>query len=233
MGRLDDLRKEAGGAAEVRQDGGHAPLAERSILGTVGPIDGAAARRAGGQVVRRRFGAPPATPVRTCHPRSRASCSCRRRWPAAARAGTRGSPAAASSASGVERRNAAVRRIGDQGRAPPRRLVRQEDVGGVGAADVLLAAALVTPDVLADDRRALLVQLGPFLVGEELLVGVASRPLQRDLEGVGPDALQIRRPPRRLRRGSGRLAGPCGRRRRLGLPHDREWSRLHEQRQGE
>ena len=48
MGRLDDLRVEAGGAAEVGQHGGHAALAQGAILRIVGAIDDAAPPAASG-----------------------------------------------------------------------------------------------------------------------------------------------------------------------------------------
>ena len=148
-----------------------------------------------------------ATAVRTCRPRSPPACSCRRRWPAAARAGTPVFPAGACRASGV---SGGMRPSGGSTISDVRRpigLCDRKIFVAVRAADVLLASLLVAPDVLADDGRALLVQLGTLFVGEEFLVGVARRPLQRDLVRVRPDALQIRRAPGCLRSGSG---GPFG-----------------------
>ena len=201
VGRLDDLREEAGRATEVGQHGRHAALAQRPILGPserlMAPPPAAPVRRdsTGGTSARRGDGGPyfpPSQPgslflqtsvaCRSASWNSRISCRrfCRLRG---------------------QRRNAPVRRIGDERRPPSGRLVGQEDVGAVGAADVLLAAAIVTPDVLTDDGGALLVKLGTLFVGEEFLVGEPRRPLQRDLVGVGPDALQVRRAPRCSRRG--------------------------------
>jgi hypothetical protein len=68
--------------------------------------------------------------------------------------------------------------------------------------DVSLGApgSAVFGAVPADDVRNLLIELSPFRVRKELLVGVLGGPLERDIDIPGPDALEVWFAPRRLRR---------------------------------
>ena len=56
---------------------------------------------------------------------------------------------------------------------------------------------MIHGELLAGKTGSLLIELRPLLIGEELLVGKLRGTLQRGLIRVGPDALQIRIPPRR------------------------------------
>ena len=213
--RLHDLQEVPGRAPEVGQPGRHAPLAEAAILRAVGPVERPARRGARRRIERRRL-----VPAR----RRRAVLAARagRQVVAADRGGLQqrelvlAGGVAPRLRLGHQRRDSAVGRIDDQRRPPAHVLVRQVDRGAVGAAHVLLAAALGVPGVLVNDARPLPVQLGPLLVGQELLVGKAGGPLQRDFVVGGPDALQVGLAPRsgRGRRG----VGPVG---RLLLPFHR------------
>jgi hypothetical protein len=102
-----------------------------------------------------------------------------------------------------QRRNPAVGRIHDLGRARPGVFPGDEKVV-VGAGDVKLGAALPAI-VLAAQVRPRRIQFGTLRLGEELLVPIPGGTLQRRVGLVQPDALQIGVAPRRLqRRGRGR-----------------------------
>jgi hypothetical protein len=114
---------------------------------------------------------------------------------------------------GRERRDAAVRRIDDQGRAIADMALRRED-RVVRAADIRLRSARLRAIAEVIGAGQQLVQLGALRVGEELFVAVLSRPLERDLVLVAPDTLQVRFAPGGLRRRAAlcrdRLAGRLG-----------------------
>src|SRR5258705_2279714 len=111
-----------------------------------------------------------------------------------------------------QRRNPAVGRIHDERRSSAHALVGREDGRVVGAAHVLLAPACAAALVgfAANRFGPLLVELGAFLVGEELPVRVLGGPLQRDLAVGGPDALQVRFAPGGAGRGARTVGGRAG-----------------------
>ena len=96
------------------------------------------------------------------------------------------------------RRQAAVGRIDDH-RGARAGMLDGHERRAVGTADIDRGAALL-PRIVAEMGGALQVQRLPLRVGEELLVAVAGRTLQRRVEFFRPDALKIRLPPRRFRR---------------------------------
>ena len=106
------------------------------------------------------------------------------------------------------RRNPTVGRIEDQRGAPAGAFERPEHVV-VGAGDVALTALLAAV-VAAAQGGALPVECGALGIGEEFLVGIFGRALERRIGLDRPDALQIGLAPGCLqRRGSRRLCrGP-------------------------
>jgi hypothetical protein len=119
------------------------------------------------------------------------------------------------------RKNArsAVGRIDDHRRAQAG-VLDGEERRVVGAADVERGSALLTR-VVAVVGRALPVQFLPLRFGEEFLVAVPDRPLQRRVELLRPDPLKIRLAPGRFQRRAGRrlrwsLSRSPGGRRRYG-----------------
>src|SRR5262249_40541055 len=82
-------------------------------------------------------------------------------------------------------RKPAIGRIDDLRRARAGTLGGKERRRIIGAIDLTLVCES------GEDRRALLVQFSALLLGEELLVLIFGRALQRRVKLVGPDPLQI------------------------------------------
>src|SRR5277367_6041427 len=93
-----------------------------------------------------------------------------------------------------QRRNSAIGRIDNQGRARAGALEGHEHIV-IGARDVALGAALGTP-LATEQFRSLSINFGSLRLGEKLLVRVSGGALQRRVGFVGPNALQVGFAPR-------------------------------------
>src|SRR5258705_716222 len=93
-----------------------------------------------------------------------------------------------------QRRDSCVGWIDDERGAPADRQVHRKRFLAEFAVDVPLGArrAAVLGAVAADDVGNLPIDLGAFVVRQELLVRVSGGPLQRDIDIPGPDSLEVR-----------------------------------------